>query len=57
MGYIETPNNYHVYLPSLRMKVLQRDIMFDEEKVMQCSLERELQIPLKEDILVLKEEP
>ncbi len=33
------------------------DVKFDEEKAMWCSLERELQIPLEEEILAPKEEP
>lgn len=32
LGYKETPNNYHVYLPSLRMTVVQRDVKYDEDK-------------------------
>ena len=30
--YNENPHNYHVYLPSLRMKIVRRDVKFDEEK-------------------------
>ena len=51
VGYTETPHNYYVHLPSLRMIVMQRDVKFDEEKVTWCYLERELLIPLEEDIL------
>lgn len=57
MGYIESPHNYHVYLPSLRMIVVQRDAKFDEEKAMICSLERELQSQLDQELLAPKEEP
>jgi len=32
VGYTETPHNYHVYLPSLKMKFVWRDVNFDEEK-------------------------
>lgn len=53
----QTPHNYSVYLPSLRMIAVGRDVKFNEDKLMQCSLERELQIPLEEDILASKEEP
>jgi len=42
VGYIETPHNFSVYFPSLRMKVVQRDVKFDEDKAMWCCLEREL---------------
>jgi len=30
VGYIETPHNYWVYLTSLRMTVVRRDLKFDE---------------------------
>ena len=49
MGYTETPQNYCVYLSSLRMKIVQRDVKFDEDKEMWFSLEREHQIPQKEE--------
>jgi len=42
VGYIDTPHNYQVYLPSHNMKVVRGDVKFDEEKDMICSLEREL---------------
>jgi len=45
VGYTETPHNYHVYLPSLKIIVVRRDVEFDEEKVIRCYLERELQVP------------
>lgn len=57
MGYIETPHNYRVYLPSLRMKIVQRDVKFIEDKARWCSLEREFQIPLEEELLAPNEEP
>lgn len=57
MGYIETPRNYCVYLPYLRMTVERRDVKFNDKKSMWCSLERELRIPLEEEVLALKEEP
>ena len=57
LGYIETPHIYHVYFPSLIMKFVCRDVKFDEDKEMWCSLDRELQIPPEEEILALKEEP
>ena len=37
-GYTETPHNYEVYLPSIRMIVVQRDVKFHEEEVMRLSL-------------------
>jgi len=55
LGYTETPHNYYVYLSSLRMKVVQTDVNFYEEKAMWFSLERELQIPPEEEILAPKE--
>ena len=42
VGYNDTPHNYRVYLPSHKMKIVHRDVKFDEEKAMRCSLEREL---------------
>jgi len=57
VGYTKTPHTYCVYFPSIRMIVVWRDVNFDEEKVLWCSLERELQIPPEEDLLALKEEP
>jgi len=57
VGYTDTPHNYQVYLPSHRMIVVRRDVKFDEQKGMRCSLERELQFQADEEILALKEEP
>lgn len=57
VGYTETPHNYQVYLPSLRMTIVQRDVNFDDEKATQLSLERELQIQPKYELLAPKEEP
>ena len=34
-----------------------RDVKFDEEKAMRCSLERELQLHANEELLAPKEEP
>ncbi len=34
VGYTETTNNYYVYLPSLKMIVIRRDVNFDNEKAM-----------------------
>ena len=56
MGYTKTSQNYYVYLSSLIMKFVWRDVKVDEEKAMWCSLEKELQIPVEEDILAPKEE-
>jgi len=36
------------------MAVVHRDVKFDEEKSMRCSLERELQLHAYEDLLALK---
>ena len=46
-----------MYLPSNRMTLVYRDVKFDEEKVMRCSLERELQLHAYEELLAPKEEP
>lgn len=56
-GYTDTPHNYQVYLPSQRMKIVCRDVNFDEENDVRCSLERELQLHVDEDLLTPKEEP
>ena len=37
--------------------MVRRDVNFYEEKVMRCSLERELQLNAYEEILAPKEEP
>lgn len=57
VGYTDTPHNYQVYLPTNRMTGVRRDLKFNEEKAMRCSLERELQIHVVEEILDPKEEP
>ena len=57
LGYTETPHNYWVYLPSLRMTTVMRDVNFDEENAMRCSLEWELSILPKHELLAPKEEP
>ena len=57
LGYTDTPHNYQVYLPPKRMTVVHRDVKFDEDKAMRCSLKREIQLHAVEEILALKEEP
>jgi len=57
VGYTDTPHNYRAYLPSHRMKVVIRDVNFNEEKAMRCSLERELQLHADVEILAPKKEP
>ena len=57
LGYTETPHNYHVYFPDIRMTVVRRDIKFHEEKAMKLSLERELHLHVDEELLVPKDEP
>jgi len=42
VGYTNTTHNYRVYLPTNRMTLVHRDVKFDEENSMRCSLEREL---------------
>ena len=58
LGYIDTPHNYQVYLPTRRMTVVHRDVRFDDEKSIQVSLQRNLEIHADEEILAPKvEEP
>jgi hypothetical protein len=56
VGYTETPHNYRVYFPNSKMIVMRQDIKFDEGKVMQLSLERELDLHAEEELLVPKDE-
>lgn len=56
-GYIETLHIYWVYMSSLRMTVMRRDVIFDEEKAMRRSPEQEFVIPPEEELLVPNEEP
>ena len=39
------------------MTIVRRDVKFDEEKSMQLSLERELELRADEELLVPKDEP
>jgi len=56
--YTNTPHNYRVYFLTSRMIVVHRDVRFDEEKAMQVSLERELELHADEELLAPKvEEP
>lgn len=57
VGYTDIAHNYQVYLPSHRMIVVRRDVKFDEEKAMRCSLERELQLHGEEELSAPKQEP
>ena len=54
VGYTETPHNYRVYFPDSWMTVVRRDIKFNEVKAMKLSLERELDLHAKEELLVPK---
>ena len=56
VGYMETPHNYRVYLPTTQRTVLRRDMKFDEQKSMCLSLERELNLHAEEELSVPKEE-
>ena len=56
VGCIDTPHNYQVYFPTIRRTVVRRDLKFDEQKAIQISLERELQLQAVEELLVPKEE-
>ena len=57
MGYTDTPHNYWVYFLSNRMKIVKRDVKFDEEKAMRLSLERVVDLHANEELLVPKDEP
>ena len=57
LGYTETPHNYCVYFPDSHMTMVRRDIKFNEVKAMKLSLERELHLHAKEELLVPKDEP
>ena len=54
VGYTDTPHNYWLYLPFHKMKIFHRDVNFNEEKEMGCSLE-ELKLHADEEILSPKE--
>ena len=56
LGYTDTPHNYQVYMSTNRMTMVRRDIKFDEERTMQVSLKRELELHADEDILAPKVE-
>ena len=45
-----------MYLPYSGKTVVRRDIKFQEEKSMKCSLERELHLHADEELLVPKDE-
>ena len=51
LGCIDTPHNYQVYLSTNRITVVHRNVRFDEEKSMQVSLEREIDIHVDEELL------
>ena len=57
MWYTETPHNYRVYFPDIRIIVVRRDIKFNELKAMKLSLKRELHLHAEEELLVPKDEP
>lgn len=56
MGYTDTPHNYRVYLLDSRRNVVRRDIKFQEDKAMKCSLEREPHLHADGELLVPKDE-
>ena len=56
VGYTDTPHNYRVYLPTSQRTVVHRDLKFDEQKAMQVSFERELELKVVDKLLVPKEE-
>ena len=57
VGYTDTPHNYCVYFPDSHKTVVRRDIKFQEDKAMKCSLEREPHLHADEELLVPKDEP
>lgn len=57
VGYSDTHHNYWVYLPSPKMTIVHKDVKFDEEKSMICSLEMELHLHADEELLAPEEEP
>ena len=57
VGCTDTPHNYRVYFLAHMMKIVRRDVKFDEDKVMQLSLERELDLHAYFELLVPKDEP
>jgi len=56
VGYTDTPHNYQVYLSTSQRTVVRKYLKFDEKKAMRVSLERELQLQVVEELLVLKED-
>jgi len=38
VGHTKNPHNYQVYLPSLRMTVVRRDLKFNEDNATRCYL-------------------
>lgn len=56
VGYTDTPHNYRVLLRDSRKTIVRRDIKFQEEKAMKCSLEREPHLRVDEELLVPKDE-
>jgi len=56
VGYTNMPHNYCVYFPDSRKTVVRRDIKFQEEKAMKCSLEMEPHLHADEELLVPKDE-
>ena len=56
VGYTEIPHNYCLYLPNIQMTVVRRNIKFNEVKAMKLSLERQLHLHAKEELLVPKDE-
>ena len=57
VGYIDRHQNYWMYLQSQRVTMVLRVLTFNQEKVMRCYHEREIQLHGEDDILAPKEEP
>ena len=56
MGYTNTHHNYRVYMQTSQMTMVRKDVKFDEENAMRVSLERDLELHVKEELLVPKVE-
>jgi len=54
VGYTDTAHNYRVYFLTSKMTLVRMDVRFDEEKAMQVSLEREIELYVDDEILTTK---
>jgi len=54
VGYTDTTYNYWVYFLTNMMIVVGRDVIFDDEKAIRVSLERDLELHEDEELLAPK---